>query len=294
MRNKHWILTATVIFCSATVHGVFAQDQSEKPLTPASQRSELPAIDLTALKQTFKEIKKTRPDIPEHVLFADLQIIESALPQIETEFGTVGLSNDHALWASQRAWRAARLESPLRYAPEKVIDNTSFIEHITGEIAPRIVRWQILQQNPSIYPYVLEKDLRLINFALPDITKSFREDGWTATDARNASLFVWKSARIETPLKPQETIDVESLVEAAENLAIVVFTSEPDQAQVFMGTENVGTTNKEKKKPIRFFLEDTQMKVVFKKPDYVSREAVCEAKLGETKVCKVELTPNRK
>src|SRR5687768_10978266 len=100
-----------------------ALDNSKQ--TPKSTRSEIstpPDLPLTALKQTAAQISKTRPDIPVTVLMADAQIIKDSLPQITTEFAKVGLTDSEALWASQTAWKTARLRSPLRLNPEKTID----------------------------------------------------------------------------------------------------------------------------------------------------------------------------
>jgi hypothetical protein len=298
MRKGSWIRIATFIVWSVTIIGLyaqdlFAQDEGQNATTVLRPKSDIPKIDLTALAQTSTKIKNANPDIPDAILNKDLEIIKNSLPQIENEFGAVGLTDNHALWASQKAWMAARLESPLRLTPERAIDNASFIEHVTDEIAPRIIRWQIHQKNPSIPAYVLDRDLKLIEGALDDITKSYQQGERSSVDARNAALFAWKTARLESPLESNQSINIESLKEFTEDLGIVVFISDPDQAEVFMGTESVGTTDKEKKKPYRFFAQDTpHIKVLFKKPEYVPQEADCEAKLGEIKVCRVELKRN--
>jgi len=292
MRTKLWLRSVSLLLLwSVWIVAAYGQDKPQRePASADPIKTSLPqTIDLTALDQTSAEIKKKRPDIRESVLIADAQLIKESLPQITIEFSKVGLTDEDALWASQRAWRAARLESPLRLNPDKTIDSDSFIDHVTNDVAPRIVRWQIQAENPTIPKPILRKDMMVIEDAQDEIAASYKKLGWSASDARNASLVAWKMARLESPLKPHQIIDRDSLIESAAELGIMVFASEPDQADVFLGPQKVGTTNKKKSPPLLYFPDGKKVTVRFTKPEFGSKDEECWAKGQETVVCKAEL-----
>jgi hypothetical protein len=246
-------------------------------------------IALSAFSQTSAEIKKIRPEIPNTTLKADADIIEATLPQIVSQFNKIGLTFDDAVWASQKGWKIARLNSPLRLTPDKPIDSGSFVDYVTSDISAKIVRWQIQNENPEIDATVLTKDMQLIDRAQPNIVAAYEKLGWTATDARSASLVAWKRARLESPLGPSETIDVQSLVESTTEMGIMVFTSEPDHADVFINSVKIGTTNAQKNEPLRFFVDGQKVTVRFIKADFQPQNLDCVAKGQDTVICKAEL-----
>jgi hypothetical protein len=246
-------------------------------------------IALSALSQTSAEIKKIRPEIPDKTLKADADIIEATLPQIVSQFNKIGLTFDDAVWASQRGWKTARLNSPLKLTPEKPIDSSSFVDYVTTDVSAKIVRWQIQNENPDIDATVLAKDMLLIDKAQPNIIAAYEKLGWTATDARSASLVAWKRARLDSPLGPSETIDVQSLVESTTEMGIMVFTSEPDQADVFINSVKIGTTNAQKNEPLRFFVDGQKVTVRFIKANFLPQDLDCFAKGQDTVICKAEL-----
>lgn len=277
---------------SIWIVGIFAQ---VKPQPANTVQTEFPlpqGIDLTGLTQTSVEIKKFRPRIPESVLFADTQIIESSLPEITREFWKIGLTEHDALWASQRAWKAARLESPLRLNPEKTIDKDSFVDHVTSDVAARIFLWQIQTENPNISKLILKRDLKLIEEAQPEIIASYQKFGWTESDARNVSFVAWKQARLESRLKPFQFMNRESFVDSAEEMGLVVFSSEPDHADVFIDGEKIGTTDKAKLLPLRYFKGGKQITVRFTKPEFPPHEMACLPIVQDTVECKAQLKRN--
>lgn len=296
MRKKFWLRKlCLLLLCPVSMVVNYGQDKprSEMATRISIETASPQTYDLTAFSRTSAEIRKRRPDISESVLIADAQVIKASLPQITTEFWKVGLTDEDAVWASLRGWRAARLESPLRFNPDKSIDSASFIDHVTSDVAPRIVRWQIQAEDPRIPKLILMKDLMLIEDAQDEIAASYQKLGWSASDARNASLVAWKVARLESPLGPNQLIDQHSLIEFTADMGIMVFTSEPDQADVFLGSQKIGTTNKQKLVPLLYFPGGKKVTVRFTKPDFVSKDEECVARGQDTVVCKAELKRNQ-
>lgn len=275
---------STALFAS----GIMSSSAQKLP----NERMEIelpPGISLKALNETAAQITKLRPDIPSTVLNADAQIIRDTFPQISAEFAKVGLTEEEARWASQTAWKTARVKSPLRLSPEKTIDQNSFFEYVTRDLSVSIIKWRIQNENPEINRMVLNKDVQLIAQAQSEIETSYKRSGWSALDAHNASLVAWQTARLESPLRPYETIDLTSFIEAAGGMGIMVFTSEPDQAEVFIGTNKIGTTNKQKNEPVRYFPDGRKVTVRFIKPDFVPQDLECLAQGQNTVICKAEL-----
>jgi hypothetical protein len=273
--------------------GVISSPAQERPKeTTVKGRVEIslpPDIPITALKHTSVQISKIRPDIPASVLMADAQIINDNLPQIAAQYAKLGFSDSDALWASQTAWKTARLKSPLRLNPEKTIDAPSFVEYVTTDLTFNLIWWRIRNENPQITPAILKKDRQLIEQAEAEIVASYKASGWSVSDVRNASLMAWETARVESPLNSWETIDQESFIEAAGEMGIMVFTSEPDQAEVFISSKKIGTTNKQKNEPVRYFPDGRKVLVRFVKPDFAPVDLECLAKGQDTVICKAQL-----
>ena len=291
MSPKHLVIVFTLITSVITFSSLVSAQEPEPSDRKATRiEMQLPTgIAVSALKQTSVEIRKIRPDISSETLKADAEIIQSTLPDITAEFTKVGLTFDDVVWASQRAWKKVRIESPLKLNPEKTIDRNSFVDYVTSDVFATIVRWQIKNENPDIRPVILTRDLQLIEKAQPDIVARYEKIGWTASDARTASFFAWKRARLESPLKSYETIDRDSLVAATTEIAIMVFTSEPDEADVYINSVKIGTTNKQKNEPIRFFIDGQKVSVRFVKSDFVPQDLNCVARGSDTVICKAEL-----
>lgn len=291
MSPKHLVIVFTLITSVITFSSLVSAQEPEPSDRKATRiEMQLPTgIAVSALKQTSVEIRKIRPDISSETLKADAEIIQSTLPDITAEFTKVGLTFDDVVWASQRAWKKVRIESPLKLNPEKTIDRNSFVDYVTSDVFATIVRWQIKSENPDIRPVILTRDLQLIEKAQPDIVARYEKIGWTASDARTASFFAWKRARLESPLKSYETIDRDSLVAATTEIAIMVFTSEPDEADVYINSVKIGTTNKQKNEPIRFFIDGQKVSVRFVKSDFVPQDLNCVARGSDTVICKAEL-----
>lgn len=297
MKTKLWLRSIGLLSLFSISIVAYGQDGAAKARTatrPATIAIEAPApqrFDLAAVSRVSAEIKRKRPNVLHRVLRTDAEVIQASLPEITAEFEKIGLTDEDALWASLRGWKSARLESPLRNNPDKTIDTESFINHVTNDVAPMLVRWQIQTENPGISKMVLKKDMRVIEGALDEIEASYEKQGWTASDARNVSLVAWKMVRSESALKPHQTINQESLIEFAGGFGIMIFTSEPDHADVFMGTEKIGTTNKEKI-PTLYFPNGKRVTVRFTKPLFAPQEQECLAKGEDTVECKAELKPN--
>lgn len=292
MRTRELTIALSLLILSlAVLSSASAQKKAEQiKREPARIEMRLPSgIGLSAFNQTSAEIKKIRPEIPDATLKADAEIIEATLPQIVSQFTKIGLTFNDAVWASQKGWKVARLNSPLRLAPEKTIDSSSFVDYVTGDVSAKIVRWQIQNENPDIEANVLAKDMELIEKAQPNIVAAYEKRGWTAIDAHSASLLAWKRARLQSPLGERETIDFESLVASTTEMGIMVFTSEPDQADVFINSVKIGTTNKQKNEPLRFFVDGQKVTVRFVKADFVPQDLDCFAKGQDTVICKAEL-----
>jgi len=286
------IALSLIIFSLALVSGDASAQKMGRQIKREPARIDMPlpsGIAISALNQTSAEIKKIRPGIPDTTLKADAEIIQNTLPQIVSQFSKIGLTFDDAVWASQKGWMIARLNSPLRLTPEKPIDSNSFVDYVTGDVSAKIVRWQIQNENPDIDATVLTKDMQLIDRAQPNIVAAYQKLGWTATDARGASLMAWKRARLESPLGRSEPIDFQSLVESTTEMGIMVFTSEPDQAEVFINSVKIGTTNKQKNEPLRFFVDGQKVNVRFVKADFLPQDLDCVAKGQDTVICNAEL-----
>jgi hypothetical protein len=292
MTTKHLVIAFSLTTYAVALSSYVSAQRLPEASDQKTTRIEMPlpkGIAISALNQTSVEIRKIRPDIPSETLNADAEIIQSTLPNITAEFTKIGLTFDDAVWASQRAWKKARLESPLRLNPDKTIDRDSFVDYVTTDMSAKIVRWQIKSENPDISPVILTRDLQLIEQAQPDIVARYEKIGWTATEARAASLFAWRRARLDSPLKSFETIDRESLVASATEIAIMVFTSEPDEADVYINSVKIGTTNKQKNEPVRFFVDGQRISARFVKNDFVPQDLNCVARGSDTVICKAEL-----
>src|SRR5690349_18372372 len=128
MSRRHLVIALIqTIYVVALVSSASAQrPPAITDQKPARIEMPLPkGIAIAALNQTSIEIRKIRPDIPAETLQADAEIIQSTLPTIAAEFTKIGLTFDDAVWASQTAWKTARLQSALRFNPEKTIDRDS-------------------------------------------------------------------------------------------------------------------------------------------------------------------------
>jgi hypothetical protein len=271
-----------------TAHGQGERASADRHAPETVRASQIG--DIKAFDQAMAEIKLKQPAIPDAVLAEDVVLIKDALPEITTEFWKVGLSDDDALWASLRAWKTARLESPLRLNPTKSLDKASFITHTTNDVSPILVRWYIQEEKPEISNNVLQQDLQLIKSSQGEITAAFNSVGWTEQEAQQASLAAWKVARLESPLGTRETLDRSSFIAlATSHMGALVFVSEPDAAEVYLGTSRIGTTNKDKKAPLRWFQDGEVVTVRFIKANFVSEERQCTAKAREAVECKADL-----
>ncbi|MBC8030545.1 MAG: hypothetical protein H7Z16_10580 [Pyrinomonadaceae bacterium] len=293
MRTIHWFrLMCLVAVWSVITLSVNAQrEPSNKQVEATIQITGLEPIDLARVAAVSAEIRKQRPQIPEPVLHQDARLIGSALPAITREFWKSGLSEDDAFWAALRGWKSARLESPLRLEPAKPMDESSFIRHVTNDVGAILFRWRIRQEKPEISSQVLNRDIVLISRSQPEISAAFEKRGLDASDARQASLFAWSEVRLKSALGPNQAMSRSSFVAFVENsTGIVMFDSEPDQADVFMGSNKIGTTSKEKARRLgRTFEDGKKVIVTFTKPEFVPETRECFAKGRDTVECKVEL-----
>ena len=214
--------------------------------------------DLEYLSRTQARIKRIRPSVSDEVLNEDARLIDSALPEIKIELSKVGLDEQAAYTASGRAWATARLVSALKYEPEKNIDQTALLDHIKTEVAPLLVAEDIKKAKPEISVQTLATDRKLIEAALAEITIQFEKSGRSTDEARVASLVAWKKVRLESPLSANREMNRDSFIElTSDHLGAIVFRSDPDQAEVFIGAERIGVTQTGKPIPFRFF-EDNE------------------------------------
>lgn len=88
--------------------------------------------DVKAVAKTSLEIKKERPEIPSKVLVLDAELIDQAIPAVQTEFRKAGFNDDDVVEASLVAWKEVRLNSPLQ--PTKLMDRESFVEFVTTSV----------------------------------------------------------------------------------------------------------------------------------------------------------------
>jgi hypothetical protein len=175
------------------------------------------------------------------------------------------------------------------------MDENSFISHVTNDVSTKIVRWQIKTAHPETARYVLEKDIATINSAQTEITADFEKRGLEADEARQASLFAWKEVRLKSDLRPYQPMNRTSFVAYVVNTTgIVLFDSDPDEAEVFMGNNRIGSTSKEKNRRLQRTFEDgKKITVSFSKNGFAPVTVDCVAKGRDTVDCRATLEPKQ-
>lgn len=241
------------------------------------------------------EIRKHPPHIPDQVLEQDAALIRKTLPSITADYWAIGLSEDDASWAALRAWKSARLESPLRLTPDQPMDEDSFISYVTNEVSTKIVKWQIKTAAPETRRLILERDINTINAAQFELTTDFQKRGLEADEARQASLVAWKEVRLNSELGPNQAMNRASFIAYVKNTTgIVLFDSEPDEADVFMGSDRIGITSKEKNRRLQRTFEDgKKITVSFSKNGFAPVTLDCFAKGRDTVDCRATLPPKQ-
>lgn len=197
-----------------------------------------------------------------------------------TMFFTVALSV-HA----QDKLQGQRDSSSSRQKVGQTADSTIDVQSVSAEIRSR---------RPEIPEQSIASDIALINTVQGEISASLER--WTAGDLKEASLIAWKEVRLNSALKPEQAMVRASFVSfVTESTGIMLFESEPDQADVFIGPNKLGTTSKDAGKKLhRTFVDGTTVPVVFSKPDFISELRNCTAVGRDTVECKVELKPVKK
>lgn len=288
MKPNDCILKLAFLFlCSISTITAAGQDLT-KISTGASPVQQ---FDRATLTITRAEIQKKQPNIPQSVLEEDILLIKTTLPNITPEFWKLGLTEEDAVQATLRGWKRARLNSPLKFNPEQPMDDSSFTMHVLTEQRTALFKSKIHDANPNIKGYILEKDLWLINEIQPEIVAAFERNGMEASNARAASFFAWKEVRLDSPLRPNQTMDRESFINfVVDSTGIITFDSEPDEADVLLGEVRLGKTSKVKEKRLqRTFMKGLKITVTFTKPDFISQTRDCIAEGRDAVSCSVEL-----
>jgi hypothetical protein len=241
-------------------------------------------VDQTALASTSAEIKSKSPRISTEVLEQDRAVIGVALADINSDFNTIGLKEGDAIIASQQAWKTARLNSPLRAQVDKTIDRESFVLHATNDVAPVLVGNKIQSSRPEIPKETINADRRIIDSAQAEIIEAFEKSGRDESDARLATMAAWQFVRLDSPLEPTKAMNRASFIElVSEHIGVIRFLSDPDQADVYIGAEKIGTTNAAEAIPIRYFPDGQTVRARFVKAGFPPQEVDCVA-VGRDKV----------
>jgi hypothetical protein len=149
----------------------------------------------------------------------------------------------------------------------------------------------IKRKRPEITDQILARDLVMVNNSTPAIANSLER--WSATEVQRAKLEAWQEVRLNSPLGSHQAMNSAAFIEfVTEHIGFILFESDPDEANVFLGEERLGSTSKEASRSLhRSFPEGESKTVTFSKPQFVSETKTCTAVARDTVRCSVILNP---
>jgi hypothetical protein len=159
------------------------------------------------------------------------------------------------------------------------------------EVDIQAVLAEIRSRRPEYSESSARADIALINNTQGEIASTLERA--RARDLLEVSLSAWKEVRLNSRLRPDQAMVRSSFVAfVTEDTGLMLFDSEPDQADVLIGADRLGTTSNQTGRGLqKTFLGGTTVTVIFHKPNFKDELQQCTAVARDAVQCNVALKP---